>query len=201
VTNLLWILFAFVCGSLPLSLWLGELALHVDIRRYGDGNPGAANVWRAGGKWWGLLAILLDGFKGLIPVALAKYAGGVEGWPLVAVALAPIMGHAYSPFLHFRGGKALSTTFGIWCGLTLWVVPTVLGLALAFWLLVLRSEAWAVLAGLIALLVFLVATRSAPELLAVWAGCAALLLWKHRTDFRRPPQWSKGILGRWIRQT
>jgi glycerol-3-phosphate acyltransferase PlsY len=199
MTNLLWILLAFASGSLPLSLWLGRLALGVDIRQYGDGNPGAANVWRAGGRWWGLLALLLDGFKGLIPVALAKYAGGVEGWPLVAVALAPVVGHAYSPFLGFRGGKALSTTFGIWCGLTLWVVPTVLGLSLAFWLLILRSEAWAVLAGLVILLIFLVSTHAGPELLAVWAGCAALLLWKHRTDFQRPPQWSRGILGRWIK--
>jgi glycerol-3-phosphate acyltransferase PlsY len=199
MANLLWILFAFLCGSLPLSLWLGRAALGVDIRRYGDGNPGAANVWRAGGKGWGLLALLLDGFKGLIPVALAKYVGGVEGWPLVAVALAPVVGHAYTPFLRFRGGKALSTTFGVWCGLTLWVVPVVLGLALAVWLLILRSEAWAVLAGLITLLVFLLATHAGVQMLVVWAGCAALLLWKQRTDFRRPPQLSDGILGRWIK--
>jgi glycerol-3-phosphate acyltransferase PlsY len=199
ITALLWVLLAFICGSLPLSVWLGRLALGVDIRRFGDGNPGAANVWRAGGKWWGLLAILLDGFKGLIPVALARYVGHVEGWSLVAVALAPVAGHAFSPFLRFRGGKALSTTFGIWCALTLWVVPAVLGLALAFWLLLLRSEAWAVLAGLITLLVFLLAANAAPELLAVWAGCAALLLWKHRADFGRPPQWSKGILGKWMK--
>jgi len=199
ITDLLWVLLAFICGSLPLSLWLGRLALGVDIRQVGDGNPGAANVWRAGGKWWGLLAILLDGFKGLIPVALAIYVGGVAGWPMVAVALAPVLGHAYSPFLGLRGGKALSTTFGIWCGLTLWVVPTVLGLALAFWLLVLRAEAWAVLAGMVTLLVFLVAIHAAPELFAVWAGSLAILLWKHRAEYRRPPHLSKGILGRWIK--
>ena len=109
----LWFLVAFVFGALPLSVWLGRFALGVDIRKYGDGNPGAANVWRAGGKWWGLLAILLDGFKGLIPVAIANFAIGIEGWWLTAIALAPILGHTYSPFLNFRGGKALSTTFGV----------------------------------------------------------------------------------------
>jgi hypothetical protein len=95
--------------------------------------------------------------------------------------------------------QALSTTFGRWCGLTLWVVPTVLGLALAFWLLVLRAEAWAVLPGMITPLVFLVAIHAAPELFAVWAGSLAILLWKHRAEYRHPPQLSKGILGRWIK--
>ena len=92
VTNLLWIAFAYLCGALPLSYWLGKVFLHVDIRQYGDGNPGGANVWKAGGKWWGLTAIIMDGFKGLIPVALANFQGGVTGWALVAVCLAPILG-------------------------------------------------------------------------------------------------------------
>ena len=102
VTNLLWIAFGYLCGALPLSYWLGKVFLHVDIRQYGDGNPGGANVWKAGGKWWGLTAIIMDGFKGLIPVALANFQGGVTGWALVAVCLAPILGHAYTPFLGFK---------------------------------------------------------------------------------------------------
>lgn len=198
VTDLLWIAFAFLCGSLPLSFWLGKLALHTDIRGYGDGNPGAANVWRAGGKWWGLLAILLDAFKGLIPVALANFWAGLVGWPLVAVCLAPILGHAYTPFLRFEGGKALAVTFGVWTGLTLWQGPVVLGLAFAFWIALVRVEGWAILAGMLTLLIYFLVTAAPATWLAVWAGSFLLFMWKHRGDFRRRPDLSRGILKRFV---
>jgi glycerol-3-phosphate acyltransferase PlsY len=198
-TALLWIAFAFLCGALPLSFWLGKLALGVDIRTYGDGNPGGANVWRAGGKWWGLLAILLDALKGLIPVALANFGAGVSGWPLVAVTLAPILGHAYTPFLGFNGGKALSVTFGVWTGLTLWQGPVVLGLAFAFWLLTLKVEGWAILLGMLTFLAYLLLTQAPWVWLAVWVGSFLLFMLKHRADFRRRPQPSQGIFGRFFR--
>ena len=193
-----WFLVAFLSGSLPLSLWLGKIVLGVDIRDYGDGNPGAANVWRAGGKWWGLLAILLDGFKGLIPVTLANFRLGIEGFWLVAIALAPVFGHTFSPFLHFRGGKALSTTFGIWCGLTLWLGPTVLGLALALGLAVFVVPGWAVLFGTLVLLVAILLAGADPLLLSVWLGNTAILLWTHMNDLRQRPKISEGVLGRFL---
>lgn len=192
--NWLWILLAFLLGSLPLSVWLGKIALRTDIRLYGDGNPGAANVWRAGGKWWGIVAVLLDFLKGAVPVGLANYVVGLEGWALVAVALAPVLGHAFSPFLGFRGGKSLAVTFGIWTGLTLWVVPTVIGLAFGFWLAIMVVEGWAVLLGMLTLLVFLLVVMPDPVLLAVWFGSLLILVWKHRGDYRRSPQLSKGVL-------
>lgn len=198
LTNLLWIAFAFLCGSLPLSFWLGKVALHTDIRQYGDGNPGGANVWKAGGKWWGITAILLDAFKGLIPVALAQFWGGVQGLPLAAVALAPILGHAYTPWLSFNGGKALSVSFGIWTGLTLWQGPVVLGIAFAIWLLILRVEGWAVFAGMLTLLVYFLLTQAPVLWLVVWLGNFLLFLWKQRADFRRRPDLRKGILGRFL---
>jgi glycerol-3-phosphate acyltransferase PlsY len=179
-----------------MSYWLGKVFLHVDIRQYGDGNPGAANVWRAGGKWWGLLAIFLDAFKGLVPVALANFWAGLTGWGLAATALAPILGHAYTPFLRFNGGKALSVTFGVWTGLTLWQGPVVLGLAFAVWLKVLVVEGWAILAGMLTLLVFFLITQAPTTWLAVWVGSFLLFMWKHRSDFRRPPDLRAGLLGR-----
>lgn len=199
LSTLLWVLFAFFCGALPMSYWLGRLFLHVDIRQYGDGNPGAANVWRAGGKGWGLLAVFLDAFKGLVPVALANFWGGVSGWPLAAVTLAPILGHAYTPFLGFEGGKALAVTFGVWTGLTLWQVPVVLGLSFAFWLLTLRVEGWAILAGMLTLLAYLLLAGAPTTWLAVWLGSLLIFLWKHRADFRRRPDLRRGILGRFLR--
>jgi glycerol-3-phosphate acyltransferase PlsY len=184
----LWILFAFFMGALPLSVWLGRLALGLDIRQYGDGNPGATNVWRAAGPKWGLLAGLLDFLKGFLPVGLANYAFGLEGLLLAAVALAPILGHAFSPFLQFNGGKALAVSFGIWTGLTLWLVPLILGLLFGLFLAILMPEGWAVLAGSLSLLPVLLLLEANVAWLVVWAGMALILAWTHREDLSRPPR-------------
>jgi acyl phosphate:glycerol-3-phosphate acyltransferase len=188
MNEFLWVIVAFLCGSLPFSVWVGRLALRRDVREFGDGNPGASNVFRAGGKGWGVAAILLDGFKGAIPVALAYYWAGLEGWWITAVALAPILGHAFSPFLRFRGGKALAVTFGVWFGLLFWVGPTVLGLSFAFWLWLLAVEGWAVLAGMLTFLVFLQFFPGDWTLQAIWLGNFIILAWKHRADLRRKPE-------------
>jgi len=188
MVGLIWIVIAFFCGALPLSVWLGRLALGVDITQYGDGNPGAANVWRAGGGRWGMLAVLLDFFKGAIPVGLANYAAGLDGWLLAAVAIAPILGHAFSPFMSFQGGKALAVTFGIWAGLSLFVVPIVMGLFFGIYLWLLKPEGWAVMAGAFSLLVVLLILFPDPVWLSVWAGMALILAWTHRDDLRQKPR-------------
>ncbi|MBW7883228.1 MAG: glycerol-3-phosphate acyltransferase [Caldilineaceae bacterium] len=189
-----WWLLAFGAGALPFSVWLGRWALHKDIRAFGDHNPGAANVFRAGGRAWAVLAVILDFLKGAVPVGLANYVGGMMGWGLVAVALAPVLGHAYSPFLRLRGGKALAVTFGIWCGLTVWLGPTVLGIALGAWLAILAVPGWAVLAGMLTLGAVLLIAEPAWVLLAVWVGNTAILLWKHRANLAQPPQPGKSLV-------
>lgn len=169
---------SFLCGAMPLSVWIGRAALGVDIRDYGDGNPGAANVWRAGGGKWGTLAILADAFKGLIPVAIANFAFGWQGWPLVAVSAAPVFGHAFSPFLRFRGGKALATAFGVWTGLTIWIAPLALGLAFALWLRLLKREAAAILAGSLTQLAVFLLIDAPWEWIAVWVAITAVFVLK-----------------------
>jgi acyl phosphate:glycerol-3-phosphate acyltransferase len=105
---------SFVCGSLPFSVWLTRLLLHQDVRRYGDGNPGATNVVRAGSNGVGLLVLVLDISKAAAPVGWAYFDLGYRGLPMFLIAMAPILGHAFSPFLGFRGGKALAVTLGVW---------------------------------------------------------------------------------------
>ncbi|NJN95077.1 MAG: hypothetical protein HC875_13725 [Anaerolineales bacterium] len=188
ITILAWISIAFLSGSLPFSVWVGQVALQKDIRRYGDGNPGATNVLRSGSRGWAALALLLDSLKGAIPAGLAYFWAGLTGWPLIAVALAPVLGHAYSPLLRFRGGKAVAVTFGIWAGLTLWEGPTVLGLALGLWFALVVVGGWAMLLALFSLLAYLVLARPEADLLAVWAGNTLILAWKHRTDLAQWPQ-------------
>jgi len=114
---------AFLSGSLPFSVWLGKLLLGVDIRQYGDGNPGAANAFRTGNKLIGALALGLDISKAAAPVGFAYFNLGIRGAEMTLIALAPILGHAFSPFLRLQGGKALATALGVWIGLTIWKVP------------------------------------------------------------------------------
>ncbi len=181
---LLWAALAFLSGALPFSVWVGRWGLGLDIRQYGDGNPGASNVFRAGGRVWGVVAILLDFFKGALPVGVAHFGFGVQGAALAAVALAPILGHAFSPFLGFRGGKALAVTFGIWSGLSIWVVPIILGGLFALWLLALRREGLAVLAGQLSLGIAFIFLAPESAWWAVWAGSSLILAWTHRVWVR-----------------
>ena len=194
----LWTALGFLSGSLPFSVWLGRLVARADARRYGDGNPGAVNAWRAGGWHVGISAGLLDYLKGAIPVALARFGAGIGGWGLVPVALAPVLGHAFSPFLCFRGGRAVAVTFGIWSGLTLWTGPTILGLALTLAVAVNQTDAWSALFGPVVLGAYLLLSGASLPLMAVWAGNFAVVLWKHRRDLRTPPRprpWLQKLLG------
>lgn len=195
---LIWTLAGFVLGSLPISVWLGKLVLRTDIRGYGDGNPGGTNVIRAGNRGLGMLAIFLDMLKGAVPVALAHYLFGVHGWPLAPVMLAPILGHAFSPLLAFRGGKAVASTFGVWSAMTVPLGPFVMGGSVFVFYKLLRSSGWAVMAALLVLLGFLLtpalhwrapglSAGVALPLLATWAATIVILAWTHRAELRRLP--------------
>lgn len=197
MTALIWTLIGFLLGSLPISVWLGRLILHTDIRGYGDGNPGGTNVMRAGSRGLGVTAIILDMLKGALPVSLAHYVFEVDGWPLVPVMLAPIAGHAFSPFLGFRGGKALASTFGVWSALTVPFGPFVMGGSVLVFYKLLGNTGWAVMAALLALLGFLLgprlrstpgapATSATLPLIFAWLGTVGLLVWTHRADLRQP---------------
>ena len=194
--TLLWIAFAFFCGSLPFSVWVGKLTLGKDIRLFGDANPGAANVFRAGGKGWGWLAILLDILKGAVPVGLANYGAGITDWSLALIALAPIAGHAFSPFLRFKGGKAIAVSLGIWCGLTLYQVLLVLGLLLALNILMFTNNGWATVTGFAALVIYLFIIAAPGWMFGVWLGNLIIVVYKHRADLKQP-----NTLRPWLRRS
>lgn len=173
---------AFICGSLPFSVWLGKLMLGLDVRRFGDGNPGAANAFKTGNKWVGLLALVLDISKGAIPVGWAYYNLGIRGLPMVLIAVAPVLGHVFSPFLGFRGGKALATTLGVWTGLSLWRIsaPAVLGAVVGIALF--TPPGWSVMTALTAILAVLLIWLPDPLYFAVWFFNLIILAWTHRDD-------------------
>lgn len=189
--SLIWTGAGLVSGSLMFSYWLGKLFSKKDIRDYGDGNPGATNTWKACGWKVGLLAGLLDFGKGLAPVAIAVWAFGVQGWFLVPVAVAPVVGHAFSPFLKFRGGKAIAVTLGVWSAVTVWEGLVILGLTIGLFYVLIDHPSWSVIFAMFAFLAYLlfkqlfVIHRLDIPLLALWTGNMLVSLYKHRLDLRK----------------
>jgi glycerol-3-phosphate acyltransferase PlsY len=174
----------FLSGSLPFSVWLARLRGR-DVRAVGDGNPGAVNAFKAAGPLPGAAALLLDFLKGALPVAAGFWLVGLRGWLVIPIALAPVLGHAFSPFLGWRGGKAVAVTLGVWSGVTLWAGPCLLGLVFIIGKFVLRlRDAWTVLLGMAALLTATILWWREPQLAVLATANAALLAWTHRKELR-----------------
>ncbi len=185
--TLLWIAASFLMGSLPFAVWLGRLA-GADPRRVGDGNPGMTNAWKAGGWKLGLPVLMLDFAKGFIPVFLARWTWDWSGWPLVAVTLAPVLGHRFSPFLGGRGGKGMMSLLAVWAGLTLWQGPLVIGSMLILGTLGLRlHDGWTLGLALFALLPAILLSNWGWEALALWVFSALMIWVGYRHTLLWPP--------------
>ncbi|HJU84656.1 MAG TPA: glycerol-3-phosphate 1-O-acyltransferase PlsY [Holophagaceae bacterium] len=107
----LWLLGAFLAGSIPFGLLAVRLAGKGDVRAHGSGNIGATNVSRVAGKGMGLLVLLLDAAKGFLPVFFASRAELPVDLQ-AAAALAAVAGHVFTPWLGFKGGKGVATALG-----------------------------------------------------------------------------------------
>lgn len=195
---LLWSLAGFFLGSIPFSWVIARILTRADIRAIGDGNPGGANALKAGGLKAGVPAILLDMVKGFFPVYMAQRAG-VTDWSLIPVALAPILGHAFSPFLRFRGGKALAATGGVWTALIgLVAFPIYALLALPFTLLQ-TENAWSACSGMLALLGYSFLFGETWLMMFTLLN-TAVIVWKHRHDLTRRPRWRPWVITRVLRR-
>ncbi len=187
LTAILCAALGFVLGSLPFAVWLTRWSRRRDVRAVGDGNPGAANAWTLGGWRLGISVLLLDVAKAAAGPAVGLFVLGLSGWALVPAALAPVLGHVFSPWLRFRGGKGIASTFGVWAVLTYWLVPTSLGLALVLCMQVQTTRAWTVVLGCLVAGGTLAALRPEPPLLTAFAANALLLAWTHRRELKTPP--------------
>ncbi|MFD2864007.1 glycerol-3-phosphate 1-O-acyltransferase PlsY [Mucilaginibacter antarcticus] len=113
---------AYLCGSIPTAVWIGQAFYGVDVREYGSGNAGATNTFRVLGKKAGIPVMLLDILKGWTATNLAFFigvttTGGVNSIPytnyMLALGIAAVMGHLFPVFAGFRGGKGIATLFGM----------------------------------------------------------------------------------------
>jgi glycerol-3-phosphate acyltransferase PlsY len=190
-----WTLLSFFSGSIPFSLLVGQLALGTDIRDVGDGNPGATNVLRSGSKVWAFVAAFLDMLKAALPIAVAYTVWTWRGFGVVPIALAPLFGHIYSPFLKGRGGKGIAVTGGIWIGLTYGIGTVIGAVCLTIGYLIQRNPGWAVICAMVGVLGYLLVGSPDPVLLTVWAANTVIVLWRHRSDLRHPP-----VVRNWLRR-
>lgn len=200
------VLSAFWLGACPFSVWIGHWLLGKDIRKYGDGNPGAANVFRAGGRMAGVLAIVLDMAKGAPFVILAHSlfkTNPAHDIIVLAVGLGAILGHAFSPILHFRGGKAIGVTLGVFFTLT-WLLPQeyllVTATFLAFMLLgffFIEIDAWIVISGITAAVAYVIVTTGRSWESLFMLCVLTVLATKHFEDLKTLPRF-RGRLIRWL---
>jgi len=187
---------AFCLGACPFSVWIGHWLLGKDIREYGDGNPGAANVFRAGGRKSGCLALILDMAKGVPFVALAHSFFGLPEGAVMAVGLSAILGHAFSPLLRFKGGKSLAVTGGVLLALPQHevLIACLVFMFLAF--LFIAIDAWRVILGSAGALTYLV-TTTGFSLESLFVLCVlAVFAVKQLKDLRTTPRFKVALIGR-----
>ena len=177
------ILFAYFLGSIPTGVVLTKAFSKVDIRTQGSKNIGATNVYRTAGKKLGVLALLGDILKGVIPVVLARGTLESHFW-IGAVALVAFLGHLYPIFLKFKGGKGVATGLGIFLALS----PLPTGLAAIVFVLVVFKWRYISLGSLTAAAAFVVfLTLLDPHKIYIPFAfiVAALIFYRHRENLER----------------
>lgn len=188
------VLLAYLLGSLPTG-YLVARARGMDIRDMGSGNIGATNVFRSMGRQAGLIVLSVDFLKGLVACGVIPFfvlgltLGGREtgsiAEPLALVAgVAAILGHNYTCWLRFKGGKGIATSAGVLVAL----VPWALLIILAVWLIVFglwRYVSLASIAASLALPPAVWVTGGSVTLVGICAGLTGLALYKHRSNVQR----------------
>jgi acyl phosphate:glycerol-3-phosphate acyltransferase len=180
----------FICGSLMFSYWIG-LKVHKNITKIGDGNPGAFNLWSAAGFKLGILGVFLDFIKGYFPLVLLIESGYIKEIYIIPVALAPILGHAFSPFMKLKGGKAVAVTFGVWSALTRFEVSLAYAITLAIEKLIVKKlnhgrpttteiDALMGILGMLIIMLYLVARNFSDYLLVLWIINILILAYKSK---------------------
>jgi len=161
---------SFLMGSIPFAYLVGRAYGKTDIRNVGSKNAGAGNVFHLYGIKAGLLALAGDLMKGFFAVYLSEYLFGFEPFELVILGFFSVLGHVYSPFLRFRGGKGAAATVGVF----LFVICNALNIK-AIYLLAILIGIW---------LLLLLVTHSQVVSLAVIFPIFPLLLFSFTKDLK-----------------
>lgn len=177
---------AYLLGSLPFGYLVGR-ANGIDITKVGSGNTGATNVYRALGKKAGLLVFVLDVAKGFLPVFVARML--LKGDPdfdthSVCVGVTAVLGHSFSPFLKFKGGKGVATGLGVLAA----IAPLVAGIGLGTFIVVLaiwRIVSLSSICACVAVIASLFASRQPLVVSSVFGLVAFFVIVRHHANIKR----------------
>jgi acyl phosphate:glycerol-3-phosphate acyltransferase len=187
---------SFLVGSIPFGYLIGRFAYHTDIRTQGSGNIGAMNALRTLGKGGAIAVLLLDAAKGVIPVLI------LHAQPLASLAAAcAVVGHCFSPWLGWKGGKGVATAFGAIFALCWPAGLVVVAAWIAGALIVTRySSVGSMLGSIVSPFALFAFTRSIPETL-FGAFVAVLILWTHRANIVRLRSGTEGPINLFARKS
>jgi acyl phosphate:glycerol-3-phosphate acyltransferase len=185
IRPLLFVLVAYLWGAVPASWIAGKLARGIDLREHGSGNLGATNTFRVLGARVAAPVMVFDILKGLLPVVLFSQWDGSPDWRWeLAYGAAAIVGHVFSIYMRFRGGKGVATSAGV----MLAEAPVALGAGLVVWLIVLRTTRM-VSAGSIAaaltVLALLFVTPVRPDIRILGVAVCLFVIFAHRSNIQR----------------
>ena len=154
--TLLFILIAYLLGSIPTGLWIGKHFFKINLREHGSGNMGTTNTFRVLGIKAGVVVLAVDLLKGTLAVLLPMWFGGVTITPL-AIGFFAILGHTFPIFAEFRGGKAVATSAGVLLGFApafLLFLALIFALTLYLFSMISLSSVTVAIVAIIGVLVF-----------------------------------------------
>jgi len=193
----LWLLASYFLGAIPTSYLVSRTFAKIDLRHHGSGNLGATNLYRVLGWKYAVPVALFDIAKGAIPVLV--FAPQVSDSEVFALAcgIAAILGHVFSVFVGFKGGKGVATAAGVMLALT----PIALAVAAIVWALVVRFTGYVSLgsiaaAAVLPVAVYLLERPRTPELLWVDTLVAAGVIILHRRNIQRLLKGTENRFGR-----
>jgi acyl phosphate:glycerol-3-phosphate acyltransferase len=191
------LLASYLLGAIPTSHVVSRLFAKIDLRKHGSGNLGATNLYRVLGWRYAVPVALFDIAKGVIPVLV--FAPLVTRSELFALGcgVAAILGHVFSVFVHFKGGKGVATAAGVMLGLT----PLALAVAAAVWALLVVGTGYVSLgsigaAAVLPFAVYLLERPTTSELLWIDAAVAAGVIVLHRRNIERLIRGTESRFGR-----
>jgi glycerol-3-phosphate acyltransferase PlsY len=158
--SILLVVSSFFLGACPFSVWIGQRFMGKDVRHYGDHNPGASNVFRAGSIKWGLVAVILDSIKGVPLVIAARSIFRLPEAVVFAVGLSAVLGHAFSPALGFRGGKATAVSCGVVLALELTDVLFTFWIFMLFGFIIMDGDSWRLVMSTFGALIYVLFARN-----------------------------------------
>jgi glycerol-3-phosphate acyltransferase PlsY len=190
------LLLAYVAGAIPTSLIVARLGRGIDLRQHGSRNLGATNLYRVLGWRYAVPVGLFDVAKGAVPVWLLPRAVGAEPWIPLAVGIAAILGHVFSVFVRFRGGKGVATAAGV----VLALAPLPLLVSAGVWVTLLKATGYVSLASLAGAVAFPVAVwilgATNRYVLPAGVALAAFIVFTHRANLRRLMAGTENRFGR-----